>query len=240
MWCSACLQKPHPHIKSGYVSLKCLFLLNVGERQNNGFVQWDRSYCHCIFPSLYRITFQEVFCLQFRQGPVQLIPEIRLKHEETKRDKDKRKCESLTELLFVTARMWREACCKTIAEIKISDCAVICINHPQCHCHCRRRLQSFWESSPLSSPSSTVCCSGLHRSDCTAVVLPRPAGPEAPEAPPGQTPLEVAACLWALSSEYSFQHSWGHWRPRGGSPPACWGRWPGCRGFILNIRGWWK
>lgn len=145
-------------------------------------------------------------------------------------------CERLPALLSCQPT-WLEACCKTVVEIKISPCAVICVNHPQCRCHCRRRLQSFWENSPPSSPSSTACRSGLHRSDCTAVALPRPAGPEAP---PGQTPLGVAAYLWALSSEYSFQHSWGHWRPRGGSPPACWGHWPGCRGFILNIKGWWK
>lgn len=109
--------------------------------------------------------------------------------------------------------------------LTFSLCSVIYRNHPQCHCHCKWPPQSSWTTSPLRHPPRAVSPPG-----CTAAIQSCPADPEAQ---PGQTSLGVSACPWALSSWCSFQHSWGHWRPLGGSPPARWGHWPGWGAGIL-------
>lgn len=100
---------------------------------------------------------------------------------------------------------------------------VIWANYPQCHCHCRQPPQRSWTNNPLCSPSVLLWPPGLF--GLTAVALSHPTRPRAHR---GLAPLEVV-CLWELSSWCSFLHSWGHWPPRGGSPPACPGRWPGRR-----------
>lgn len=97
-------------------------------------------------------------------------------------------------------------------------------NYPQCHCHCRQLPQCSWTNKPLCSPSMLLWPPGL--SGLTAVALSRPGCPGVHR---GLAPLEVETCLWELSSWCSFLHSWGHWLPRGGSPHACPGHWPGRR-----------
>lgn len=117
----------------------------------------------------------------------------------------------------------RNTVCKNRAFCTVKN-GRISANYPQCHCRCRQPPQCSLTDNPLFSPSMPLWPPGL--SALTAVGLSLPARPGLHR---DLAPLGVQACLWELSTWSSFLHSWGHWLPHGGSPPACPGRWPGRR-----------